>query len=353
MEGLPGTAFASIIRVVTETLDTLHRPMRDLRVSVTDRCNFRCTYCMPFDEYTWIERNQVLSFEEIVRLARIFRDFGIQKVRLTGGEPLVRRNLDRLVRQLTELQGLEVSLTTNGALLSEQAAGLFDAGLHRINVSLDSLRPDRFKEMTKRGELSEVLAGLDQAKRVGMNPIKINAVIIRGTNDDEIIDLVEFARNNRYEMRFIEYMDVGNANAWTLNKTVTKQEILDAVHKAYPVREVGRDHGSAPAVDYEFLDGSGEIGIIGSVTEPFCSSCTRVRLTADGKLVTCLFSSSGFDIKSLLRSGISDDDLKKYINNIWSLRADRYSDLRWVALQSGAGYEPQQHKKIEMITLGG
>ena len=327
--------------------------MRDLRVSVTDRCNFRCTYCMPFDEYTWIERNQVLSFEEIVRLARIFREFGIQKVRLTGGEPLVRRDLDRLVRQLNELPGLEVSLTTNGALLGEQAAGLFDAGLHRINVSLDSLRPDRFKEMTKRGDLSEVLAGLDQAKRVGMKPIKINAVIIRGTNDDEIIDLVQFARSNGYEMRFIEYMDVGNANAWTLNKTVTKQEILDAVHKVYPVREVGRDHGSAPAVDYEFLDGSGEIGIIGSVTEPFCSSCTRVRLTADGKLVTCLFSASGFDIKSLLRTGISDDDLNKYINNLWSLRVDRYSDLRWVALQSGAGYEPQQHKKIEMITLGG
>jgi molybdenum cofactor biosynthesis protein A, bacterial len=308
---------------------------------------------MPFDEYTWIERNQVLSFEEIVRLARIFREFGIQKVRLTGGEPLVRRDLDRLVRQLNELPGLEVSLTTNGALLGEQAAGLFDAGLHRINVSLDSLRPDRFKEMTKRGDLSEVLAGLDQAKRVGMKPIKINAVIIRGTNDDEIIDLVQFARSNGYEMRFIEYMDVGNANAWTLNKTVTKQEILDAVHKVYPVREVGRDHGSAPAVDYEFLDGSGEIGIIGSVTEPFCSSCTRVRLTADGKLVTCLFSASGFDIKSLLRTGISDDDLNKYINNLWSLRVDRYSDLRWVALQSGAGYEPQQHKKIEMITLGG
>ena len=154
-------------------------------------------------------------------------------------------------------------------------------------------------------------------------------------------------------MRFIEYMDVGNANAWTLNKTVTKQEILDIVQKTYPVREVGRDHGSAPAVDYEFLDGSGEIGIIGSVTEPFCSSCTRVRLTADGKLVTCLFSSSGFDIKSLLRTAISDDDLKKHINNIWSLRTDRYSDLRWAALQSGAGYEPQHHKKIEMITLGG
>ena len=327
--------------------------MRDLRVSVTDRCNFRCTYCMPFDEYTWIERNQVLSFEEIVRLAHVFRDFGIQKVRLTGGEPLVRRNLDRLVRQLTQLPGLEVSLTTNGALLSEQAAGLFDAGLHRINVSLDSLRPDRFREMTKRGDLSEVLAGIDEAKCVGMKPIKINAVIIRGTNDDEIIDLVRFARDNGYEMRFIEYMDVGNANAWTLNKTVTKQEILDTVHKVFPVRELGRDQGSAPAVDYEFLDGAGEIGIIGSVTEPFCSSCTRVRLTADGKLVTCLFSSAGFDIKSLLRSGISDQDLKDYIQNIWSLRTDRYSDLRWVALQSGAGYEPQQHKKIEMITLGG
>src|SRR5262249_36585492 len=211
---------------------------------------------------------------------------------------------------------------------------LFAAGLRRINVSLDTLRPERFTEITKRGDLNEVVAGLQAAKAVGMGPIKINAVVIRGVNDDEILDLVSYASDNGFEMRFIEYMDVGNANAWTLQKTVTKQQILETVHARFPVREVGRANGSAPAVDYEFLDGGGEIGIIGSVTEPFCSSCTRVRLTADGKFVTCLFSASGFDIKSLLRSGISDDDLKNYIRNIWSLRTDRYSDLRWAALQS-------------------
>jgi len=327
--------------------------MRDLRISVTDRCNFRCSYCMPFDEYTWIERNQVLSFEEIVRLSGIFVELGVQKIRLTGGEPLVRRELHRLVQSLTAISNLDVSLTTNGALLGEQAAALFEAGLRRINVSLDTLKSDRFHEITKRGDLTEVLNGIQEAKRVGIAPIKINAVIIRGTNDDEVLDLVQYARENGFEMRFIEYMDVGNANAWSLEKTVTKQEILDTVHRTYPVRELGRAHGSAPAVDYEFLDGTGEIGIIGSVTEPFCSSCTRVRLTADGKLVTCLFSADGFDLKSMLREGASDEQLKSQILRIWAPRVDRYSDLRWEALKSGTGYEPRSHKKIEMITLGG
>jgi cyclic pyranopterin phosphate synthase len=206
--------------------------------------------------------------------------------------------------------------------------------------------------LTKRGNLDDVLAGIDAAKKIGMSPIKLNAVIIRGTNEDEILDLVEFARRNRVEMRFIEYMDVGNANGWSLEKTVTKREILDIVHARYPVREVGRDHGSAPAVDYEFMDGGGEIGIIGSVTEPFCSSCTRLRLTADGKLVTCLFAESGFDLKALLRSGASSEDIRAQVAGIWSLRSDRFSDLRWMQLRSGA-YEARDHKKIEMITLGG
>ena len=225
-------------------LDTLQRPMRDLRISVTDRCNFRCTYCMPFDEYKWIERQEVLSFEEIERLVRLFLAFGIQKVRLTGGEPLVRKDLHRLIAQLTAVEGLpDISLTTNGALLSEQADALYAAGLRRINVSLDTLKPDRFTALTKRGKLEDVLVGLFAAKNAGMSPIKLNAVIIRGTNDDEILALVEFARNNGFEMRFIEYMDVGNANAWSLEKTVTKREILDTVHSRFPVREVGRANG--------------------------------------------------------------------------------------------------------------
>ncbi len=308
---------------------------------------------MPFDEYTWIERQEVLSFEEIERLARLFLGFGIEKIRLTGGEPLVRKNLHQLVRRLSGLQdSLDLSLTTNGAVLAEQASDLRAAGLQRINVSIDSLKADRFREMTKRGNLDDVLKGLFAAQKAGMKPIKINAVIIRGINDDEILDLVGFARDNGFEMRFIEYMDVGNANAWSLEKTVTKKEILEKVHARFPVREVGRAHGSAPAVDYEFLDGAGEIGIIGSVTEPFCSSCTRIRLTADGKLVTCLFAESGFDIKRLLRSGASDEELREQIGKIWVGRTDRYSDIRWQQVQAG-GYQPRDHKKIEMITLGG
>ena len=226
------------------------------------------------------------------------------------------------------------------------------AGLQRISVSIDSLKADRFREMTKRGNLDDVLKGLFAAQKAGMKPIKINAVIIRGINDEEILDLVGFARDNGFEMRFIEYMDVGNANAWSLEKTVTKKEILEKVHARFPVREVGRAHGSAPAVDYEFLDGAGEIGIIGSVTEPFCSSCTRIRLTADGKLVTCLFAESGFDIKRLLRSGAFDEELREQIGKIWVGRTDRYSDIRWQQVQAG-GYQPRDHKKIEMITLGG
>jgi len=308
---------------------------------------------MPFDEYQWIARREVLSFEEIERIARLLLPFGIEKVRLTGGEPLVRKDLHRLIARLAAIEGLEdLSLTTNGALLGDQAADLYDAGLRRINVSIDSLRADRFLALTKRGNLEEVLAGLFAAKKTGMNPIKINAVIIRGTNDDEILDLVEFSRANNFEMRFIEYMDVGNANAWTLEKTVPKKEILETINSRFPVREIGRAHGSAPAVDYEFVDGSGEIGIIGSVTEPFCSSCTRLRLTADGKLVTCLFAETGFDLKGLIRSGASDEEIRSEVGRIWGLRTDRYSDLRWDQVRAG-GYQPRDHKKIEMITLGG
>jgi cyclic pyranopterin phosphate synthase len=309
---------------------------------------------MPFDEYIWMAKSEVLSFSEIERLARIFAGLGVTQIRLTGGEPLVRRELHRLVGSLSAIPGiLDLSLTTNGALLVEQAQALYDAGLHRINVSIDTLKPDRFREITQRGDLDTVLKGLFAAQRVGMKPIKINAVVIRGFNDDELIDLVAFARTNGFEMRFIEYMDVGNANGWTLEKTFTKREMLEAIHAHFPVREAGRAGGSAPAVDFEFLDGSGRVGIIGSVTEPFCSSCTRIRLTADGKLVTCLFAESGFDIKALIRRGASDADLTESIGAQWSGRTDRFSDERWKHLQSGTPYKPESHKKIEMITLGG
>jgi cyclic pyranopterin phosphate synthase len=309
---------------------------------------------MPFDEYTWMAKSEVLSFSEIERLARVFAGLGVTQLRLTGGEPLVRRELYRLVGSLTSIPGIsDLSLTTNGALLVEQSQALYDAGLHRSNVSIDTLKSDRFREITQRGDLDTVLKGLFAAQRVGMSPIKINAVVIRGFNDDELIDLVAFARTNGFEMRFIEYMDVGNANGWTLDKTFTKREMLEAIHAHFPIREAGRAGGSAPAVDYEFLDGSGKVGIIGSVTEPFCSSCTRIRLTADGKLVTCLFAESGFDIKALMRRGASDADLTDAIRAQWSGRTDRFSDERWKNLQSGAPYKPESHKKIEMITLGG
>jgi cyclic pyranopterin phosphate synthase len=307
---------------------------------------------MPFDEYQWVERREVLSFAEIERLARLFVELGVRQIRLTGGEPLVRRSLPTLVGQLRSIPDLgSLSLTTNGALLGEQAGPLRAAGLDRINVSVDTLQPDRFRKITQRGELQPVLEGLAAAKAVGMNPIKVNAVIIRGFNDDELLDLVEFGRRHGFEMRLIEYMDVGNASGWTPDKTFSKREMLEIINSRYAVREVGRASGSAPAVDYEFVDGAGQIGIIGSVTEPFCSSCTRARLTADGKLVTCLFAETGTDLKTKMRQGASDDELRDIIRTVWLERGDRYSDLRWERLKSATGYEPR--KKIEMITLGG
>ncbi len=334
--------------------DTYGRPMRDLRVSVTDRCNFRCTYCMPFDEYTWIEKKEILSFEEITRLARLFIQLGVHKIRLTGGEPLVRRDLAKLIAQLASLQGLEdLCLTTNGSLLAEKVADLKAAGLKRVNVSLDTLDPEKFKRITKRGDLNRVLEGLFAAKHWGLHPIKINTVVERGVNDEEILDLIEFSRRHGFAIRFIEYMDVGNANDWTSKKMVSKAEILARVRSRFPLRKLGREEGSAPAVDYELVDGSVEIGVIASVTEPFCSSCTRARLTADGKLVTCLFSQQGYDLKALLRGGATDAEIVEAIQTLWHKRQDRYSEERLAALRSATGYNPKEHRKIEMISLGG
>ncbi len=334
--------------------DAHQRPVKDLRISVTDRCNFRCTYCMPLDEYEWIKREEILSYEEIARLAALFVGLGVDKIRLTGGEPLVRKDLENLVAELAGLPGLrDLCLTTNGALLGEKAAALKAAGLKRVNVSLDTLDPEKFRRMTKRGDLTQVLEGLLAAQRCGFDPIKINAVIERGVNDDDIIPLVEFARERGFAIRFIEYMDVGNANNWKSEKMVPKREILERIRARYPLREVGREEGSAPSVDYQFLDGTGDMGVIASVTEPFCSSCTRARLTADGKLVTCLFSHVGHDLKALLRSGATGEQLREFIGAVWRKRTDRYSDERLEALNSSQGYQGSRHRKIEMITLGG
>ena len=334
--------------------DRLNRPIQDLRISVTDRCNFRCLYCMPLAEYDWIARAEILSYEEIERLARIFAGLGVSKIRLTGGEPLVRKDLADLIARLAPLPQIrDLCLTTNGALLEEQAGALRKAGLRRINVSLDTLRPDRFRAITQRGDLEPVLRGLSAAKQAGLGPIKINAVIERGVNDDEIIDLVEFSRREGFAMRFIEYMDVGNTNHWRSEKLVSKQEILAAIQKHYALAELGRDQDTAPAVDYRFTDGGGDIGVIASVTEPFCGSCTRARLTADGKLVTCLFSSTGHDLKALLRGGKTDAEVAAFVESIWTARQDRYSEERWEALNSQQGYRAEEHRKIEMISLGG
>jgi cyclic pyranopterin phosphate synthase len=308
---------------------------------------------MPLDEYEWIDRKEILTFEEITRLAALFVRLGVEKIRVTGGEPLVRKDLEKLIAGLSVIPGLsDLSLTTNGSLLAEKAGGLKAAGLRRLNISIDTLKPEKFRKMTRRGDLAKVLEGLFAAKEHAFHPIKINAVIERGMNDDEILDLVEFSRENGFSIRFIEYMDVGNSNDWTSAKLVSKKEILETIRSRFPVREVGRQHGTAPSVDYEFVDGRGDLGIIASVTEPFCSSCSRARLTADGKLVTCLFSQIGHDLKKLLRSGTSDADLFNFIDSIWRARTDRYSAERLEALLSDS-YDPRSHKKIEMITLGG
>jgi cyclic pyranopterin phosphate synthase len=308
---------------------------------------------MPLDEYEWIDKKEILTFEEIARLARLFVGLGVEKIRLTGGEPLVRQDLPVLIEKLSALEGLQdLCLTTNGALLAERIGALKQAGLRRINVSIDTLEAEKFKRMTKRGDLSKVLEGIFAAKNTGLTPIKLNAVVERGVNDDDILPLVEFSRQHGFAMRFIEYMDVGNSNNWTSEKLVPKKEIIEKIHSRYPLREVGRHQGSAPSVDYEFVDGGGDIGVIASVTEPFCSSCTRIRVTADGKIVTCLFSQLGHDVKSHLRGGATDAEIAQLISNLWRSRTDRYSAERLEALKSSS-YDPKSHHKIEMISLGG
>jgi len=311
---------------------------------------------MPFDEYVWVDHRQILTFEEISRIASVFVKLGVNKIRLTGGEPLLRHDLEILIKQLSELKkdGLEdICLTTNGSVLSQKVAAFKSAGLDRVNVSIDSLNPEKFKQITKRGDLNKVLDGLFVAKEHGLHPIKINAVIERGLNDDDVLDLVEFSRKHGFGIRFIEYMDVGNSNNWKSERLVSKKEIIEKIGARYPLKEVGRSHGTAPSVDYEFGDGIGDLGVIASVTEPFCSSCTRARMTAEGKLVTCLFSNEGHDLKSMMRNGCSDEDLKNVISQVWHNRSDRYSDERLQAMNSPEGYQATDHKKIEMIRLGG
>ena len=327
--------------------------MNDLRVSVTDRCNFRCSYCMPNDRYEWISRREVLTFEEISRLSRLFVSLGVEEIRITGGEPLLRNKLGELIARLAHIDGLkDLSLTTNASFLHPHAVAIARAGLRRINVSLDTINPRKFRSMTKRDDLASVLQGLLTAKNIGINPIKINSVVQRDVNDDDIIPMTEFARQNGFWLRFIEYMDVGNTNQWVSKKMVSKKEILDRIDARYPLEEIGRINTNAPSVNYRFRDGGGNIGIIASVTEPFCKGCTRGRLTADGRLVLCLFSDKSVDLKKLLRSNAGDEEIVGIICDNWRKRRDRYSEERLEAMNLG-NYRPDSRRKIEMISIGG
>lgn len=340
--------------VIARPRDTLGRPLHDLRISVMDRCNFRCPYCMPketfHEHYRFLKSRERLSFEEITRLTRLFVDLGVRKVRLTGGEPLLRPNLSELVGELTAIEGVQdVALTTNAVLLAQHAVQLKANGLHRITVSLDSLDPEIFRQMS--GGFSErdrVLEGIQAALDAGLTPIKINAVVERGLNDHTILDMVERFRGTPIIVRFIEYMDVGNRNHWSLDRVVPSRELVDRIGTRWPLHPVEENYRGEVAERYAFDDGAGEIGFISSVTNPFCGACTRARLSSEGVFYTCLFAATGTDLRAPLRSGASDDELRSLISNTWQQRGDRYSEQR-------ASLTSQEHalRKIEMYYIGG
>ncbi len=314
--------------------DTRGRALRDLRVSVTDRCNFRCPYCMPRElfgpDHVFLPQDQVLSLDEIAVLVRVFVRLGVRKVRLTGGEPLLRPDLESLVAQIAAAPGVEdLALTTNGALLAKRAAGLFAAGLHRVTVSLDSLDPVVFGELADtKVPLGRVLAGIDAAREAGARPVKLNAVLQRGRNDDGLLDLVDYAREHGDVLRLIEFMDVGTTNGWHGAQVVTAAEVLERVSAVHPLEPVEEPRDGQVAERWRYLDGRGELGLVSSVTRPFCGDCVRARLTATGELHTCLFSAAGHDLRSPLRSGATEDDLLAHVQDLWRVRDDRYSELR-------------------------
>jgi len=336
--------------VGTNPLDTLGRPLRDLRISVTDRCNFRCVYCMPKEifgkDYQFLPRAEILTFEEIERLVRIFVSLGVQKIRLTGGEPLVRRDLERLVEKLAKIGDLDLTLTTNGSLLAQKARSLADAGLKRVTVSLDSLDDTTFKKMNDSDfPVAKVLAGIDAARAAGLAPIKINMVTKRGVNESSIVPMARYFKGTGMTLRFIEFMDVGSTNGWRLDDVVPAREIVAMIDREMPLEPLLAGYRGEVAARYRYRDGSGEIGVISSVTQPFCADCTRARLSADGSLYTCLFATEGHDLRALLRSGATDEEITRAIAVVWTDRTDRYSDLR---SEQTAGLH-----KIEMSFIGG
>ncbi|MDO8313615.1 MAG: GTP 3',8-cyclase MoaA [Rugosibacter sp.] len=329
-------------------MDTRKRPLRDLRISVTDRCNFRCVYCMPKTvfgrDYPFLSRNDLLSFEEIERIARVFVAHGVEKIRLTGGEPLLRRGIEKLIEQLAKLS-VEITLTTNGALLAKKAQTLKDAGLHRITVSLDGMDDAIFKRMNDVDfAVEDVLHGIDAAA-VASLPIKINCVVKRGTNDSQILPLARHFRHSNHVLRFIEYMDVGNSNGWRMDEVLPSSEVIALIQNEFPLAAIDANYSGEVAARWRYLDGAGEIGVISSVTQTFCSSCTRARLSTEGKLYTCLFAQQGHDLRSLLRSEKSDDDLSRKIAGVWHTRSDNYSEIRTE--------ETEKISKIEMSYIGG
>jgi GTP 3',8-cyclase len=333
-----------------QVLDTLQRPLRDLRISVTDRCNFRCVYCMPKEvfgrDYRFLPRRELLSFEEIERVARVFVALGVNKLRITGGEPLLRRDLEVLIGQLAAIgRDLDLTLTTNGALLAQKAQALADAGLTRVTVSLDSLDDEVFRAMNDVDfPVARVLGGIDAAAAAGL-PVKVNVVVKRGLNEGSVLDVARRFRGTGHTVRFIEFMDVGATNGWRLDDVVPAAEIVRTIGAEFPLEPVDSAYRGEVAERYRYLDGAGEIGVIASVTQPFCGDCTRARISADGKLYTCLFAVRGHDLRALLRSGAGEAEIEQAIGGVWMRRTDRYSELR--TEETGA------LRKVEMSYIGG
>ncbi|WP_222124849.1 GTP 3',8-cyclase MoaA [Bacillus cereus] len=334
------------------TLDKLQRPLKDLRISVTDRCNFRCRYCMPEEifgpDYSFLSNDKILSFDEIERITRIFVSLGVRKLRITGGEPLLRRGLPQLIERLNKIDGVEdIGLTTNGSLLKKFAPDLYKAGLSRVTISLDSLEEERFFYLNgNRSKVQRVLEGIQAAAEVGMK-IKINMVVQKGKNEQDILQMAQYFKENKHILRFIEYMDVGNYNGWELKEVVSKQEIVSAIHQVMPLERIEANYAGEVATRYRYIGSDEEIGIISSVTDSFCSSCTRARISAEGKLYTCLFASKGNDLRELLRSGYTDDEIIYIVRDIWNNREDRYSDERL------SHTSKKRAPKIEMSHIGG
>jgi cyclic pyranopterin phosphate synthase len=330
--------------------DTRGRPLRDLRISVTDRCNFRCTYCMPKEvfgkDFQFLEREQLLSFGEIHRLVRIFRDHGVEKIRITGGEPLVRRKLERLIEMLAYWSDLDLTLTTNGSLLQQKARDLKDAGLKRVTVSLDSLDDTVFRTMNDVDfPVAKVLDGIEAAAAAGLHPIKVNMVVQRGVNEDSVLPMARFFKRKGHILRFIEFMDVGATNGWKMEHVVPSRELVEHINRELPIEPIDPGYRGEVAERWRYLDGSGEVGFISSVTHAFCRDCTRARLSAEGQLYTCLFATKGTDFRSLLRAGAADEGISQLIGKVWSARADRYSEIRTA--------ETAKLHKVEMSYIGG